>query len=88
VAAKEVTKGSTNSETFARALSSDALRQAEELGVTLNSVQVMTESIQRVAEAAREAEIVAGDASRIALKGGEAVENTVAGILEILKLWR
>ncbi|MDB9318321.1 methyl-accepting chemotaxis protein [Nodularia spumigena] len=83
VAAKEVTKGSTNSETFARALSSDALRQAEELGVTLNSVQVMTESIQRVAEAAREAEIVAGDASRIALKGGEAVENTVAGILEI-----
>ncbi|WP_414550643.1 methyl-accepting chemotaxis protein [Anabaena sp. CCY 0017] len=83
VAAKEVTKGATNSETFARALSGDALRQAEELGVTLNSVQVMTDSIQRVAEAAREAEIVAGDASAIALKGGEAVENTVAGILEI-----
>lgn len=83
VAAKEVTKGATNSETFARALSSDALRQAEELGVTLNSVQVMTDSIQRVAEAAREAEIVARDASAIALKGGEAVENTVAGILEI-----
>lgn len=83
VAAKEVTKGATNSETFARALSSDALRQAEELAVTLNSVQVMTESIQRVAVAAREAEIVAGDASAIALKGGEAVENTVAGILEI-----
>ncbi|MDB9374242.1 methyl-accepting chemotaxis protein [Nodularia sphaerocarpa] len=83
VAAKEVTKGATNSETFARALSSDALRQAEELGVTLNSVQVMTDSIQRVAVAAREAEIVAGDASAIALKGGEAVENTVAGILQI-----
>lgn len=83
VAAKDVTKGATNSETFARALSSDALRQAEELVVTLNSVQVMTDSIQRVAEAAREAEIVARDASTIALKGGEAVENTVAGILEI-----
>lgn len=83
VAAREVTKGSTNSETFARALSSDALRQAEELAVTLNSVQVMTNSIQRVAEAAREAEIVARDASAIAIKGGEAVENTVAGILEI-----
>lgn len=83
VAAKDVTKGATNSETFARALSSDALRQAEELAVTLNSVQVMTDSIQRVAEAAREAETVAGDASTIALKGGEAVENTVAGILEI-----
>ncbi|MCC5619862.1 methyl-accepting chemotaxis protein [Nostoc sp. CHAB 5715] len=83
VAAKDVTKGATNSETFARALSSDALRQAEELAVTLNSVQVMTDSIQRVAEAAREAETVARDASMIALKGGEAVENTVAGILEI-----
>ena len=83
VAAREVTKGSTNSETFARALSSDALRQAEELAGTLNSVQVMTDSIQRVAEAAREAEAVARDASDIALKGGEAVENTVAGILEI-----
>jgi twitching motility protein PilJ len=83
VAAREVTKGATNSETFARALSSDALRQAEELAVTLNSVQVMTDSIQRVAEAAREAEAVARDASSIALKGGEAVENTVAGILEI-----
>ncbi|MEM7724953.1 MAG: methyl-accepting chemotaxis protein [Cyanobacteria bacterium P01_A01_bin.45] len=83
VAAREVTKGATNSETFARALSSDALRQAEELAVTLNSVQVMTDSIQRVAEAAREAEAVARDASDIALKGGEAVENTVAGILEI-----
>ncbi|MDJ0796082.1 MAG: methyl-accepting chemotaxis protein [Calothrix sp. MO_167.B12] len=83
VAAREVTKGSTNSETFARALSSDALRQAEELAATLNSVQVMTDSIQRVAEAAREAEAVTHDASKIAQKGGEAVENTVAGILEI-----
>jgi twitching motility protein PilJ len=83
VAARDVTKGATNSETFARALSTDALRQAEELAVTLNSVQVMTDSIQRVAEAAREAETVARDASAIAIKGGEAVENTVAGILEI-----
>ncbi|TAF06857.1 MAG: methyl-accepting chemotaxis protein, partial [Nostocales cyanobacterium] len=83
VAAREVTKGSTNSETFARALSGDALRQAEELGVTLNSVQKMTESIKEVADAAKEAEKVARDASVIALKGGEAVENTVAGILEI-----
>jgi twitching motility protein PilJ len=83
VAARDVTKGSTNSETFARALSGDALRQAEKLAVTLNSVQIMTASIQRVAEAAREAEAVARDASKIAQKGGEAVENTVAGILEI-----
>ena len=82
-AARQVSKGSTENEIFARSLSSDALRQAEELAVTLNSVQVMTDSIQRVAESAREAEEVARSASATALKGGEAVERTVAGILEI-----
>ncbi|HIK44246.1 MAG TPA: methyl-accepting chemotaxis protein, partial [Leptolyngbyaceae cyanobacterium M65_K2018_010] len=83
VAARQVSKGSTENEIFARSLSADALRQAEELAVTLNSVQVMTDSIQRVAESAREAEEVARSASSTALKGGEAVERTVAGILEI-----
>lgn len=83
VAARQVNQGSTENETFARSLSADALRQAEELAVTLNSVQVMTESIQRVAESAREAEEVARTASSTALKGGESVEHTVAGILAI-----
>lgn len=82
-AARQVSKGSAENEIFARSLSSDALRQAEELAVTLNSVQVMTDSIQRVAESAREAEEVARSASATALKGGEAVERTVSGILEI-----
>lgn len=82
-AAIQVNKASSDNETFARSLSSDALRQAEELAVTLNSVQVMTDSIQRVAESAREAEEVARTASATALKGGEAVEQTVAGILRI-----
>lgn len=82
-AAKQVNRGSADAETFARSLSSDALRQAEELAVTLNSVQIMTDSIQRVAESAREAEDVARTASETAVKGGEAVERTVAGILQI-----
>jgi twitching motility protein PilJ len=82
-AARQVSQGSTKNESFARGLSSDALRQAEELAVTLNSVQMMTDSIQRVAENAREAEEVARSASATALKGGEAVERTVAGILQI-----
>ena len=82
-AARQVSKGAADSETFARALSLDALRQAEELAVTLNSVQVLTDAIQRVAENAREAESVAQSASATAKKGGEAVERTVAGILEI-----
>ncbi|MBZ8181864.1 methyl-accepting chemotaxis protein [Oscillatoria salina] len=81
--AREVNKGASNSEAFARGLSSDALRQAEELAVTLNSVQMMTDLIQRVADNAREAEEVARSASSTAKKGGEAVERTVAGILQI-----
>ena len=82
-AAKQVNQGSTNSESFARNQSSDALRMAEELAVTLNSVQMMTDSIQRVAENAREAEEVARISSITALKGGDSVERTVAGILQI-----
>ena len=83
IAARQVNESSRENEAFARSLSSDALRQAEELSVTLNSVQMMTESIQRVAESAREADQVAKLASETAIKGGDAVERTVAGILDI-----
>ncbi|NCJ08243.1 HAMP domain-containing protein [Synechococcales cyanobacterium C] len=83
VAAREVNRGAAENEEFARGLSSDALRQAEELAVTLNSVQLMTNSIQEVAESARAADQVAQRASEAALKGGESVERTVAGILQI-----
>jgi twitching motility protein PilJ len=83
VSAHDVTKAASTSETFVRNLSMEALGQAEELAVALNSVQAMNNSIQRVAEAAREAEIVACEASKIAQRGGEVVENTVVGILEL-----
>ncbi|MFN4066822.1 MAG: methyl-accepting chemotaxis protein [Thermosynechococcus sp.] len=83
VAAQQVSRGAAENETFARSLSADALRQAEELAVTLNSVQMMTNAIQRVAESAQEANEVARNASETALRGGEAVERTVAGILQI-----
>jgi len=82
-AARQVNRSATDSSEFARSLSSDALRQAEDLAVTLNSVQMMTDSIQRVAESARQAENVARGAATTALKGGEAVERTVEGILAI-----
>jgi twitching motility protein PilJ len=82
-AAEQVHKGSTDSESFARNQSKDALKMAEELAATLNSVQMMTESIKRVAENAHEAEEVARTSSITALKGGEAVETTVGGILQI-----
>lgn len=82
-ASEQVHQGSTDSELFARNQSSDALRMAEELAVTLQSVQMLTDSIQRVAESAREAAAVARSSSVTAIRGGEAVETTVAGILEI-----
>jgi twitching motility protein PilJ len=83
VAATQVNRGATENESFARTLSADALRQAEELAVTLNSVQMMTNAIQRVADSATKANEVARTASETALKGGEAVERTVFGILQI-----
>lgn len=83
VAAREVNRGAADNEEFARGLSSDALRQAEELAATLNSVQMMTSSIQEVADSARAADTVAQRASEAALRGGESVESTVAGILQI-----
>lgn len=82
-AARQVNLGSGESESFARSLSSDALEQAEQLAATLQSVQMMTDSIQRVAVNAREAEQVAQLASETAAKGGEAVDRTVSGILDI-----
>ncbi|NER01747.1 MAG: HAMP domain-containing protein [Okeania sp. SIO3C4] len=82
-AAQKVSRGSMDSATFAQGLSTDALRQAEELAATLQSVQVMTDAIQRVAENARETENVARSAAALALKGGETVDRTVAGILKI-----
>ncbi len=82
-AAGAVNDAAFQNEDFARSLSSDALRQAEEMSVTLNSVQEMTGSIQHVASNAREAADVAALASDAALRGGEAVDRTVAGILEI-----
>ena len=82
-AAQKVSRGSMDSATFAQGLSKDALRQAEELAATLNSVQVMTESIKRVAENARETEEVARKAASLAKKGGDTVDKTVAGILKI-----
>ncbi|MDB9314620.1 methyl-accepting chemotaxis protein [Spirulina sp. CS-785/01] len=82
-AAKQVNKSASDNEQFARGLQSDALRQAEELAVTLNSVQMMTDSIRRVAENAREAEEVARSSAAVAVKGGDAVEHAVSGILQI-----
>jgi twitching motility protein PilJ len=74
-----------------RGLSGDALCQAGELAATLNSIQMMTTqmmttSIQEVADSARAADSVAQQASEAALRGRESVESTVAGILQIREM--
>ncbi len=82
-AATSVNDAAYQNEDFARSLSADALRQAEDISASLNSVQEMTDSIQNVASNAREASDVAAQATQAAQRGGEAVDRTVAGILEI-----
>ncbi|MFM2379601.1 MAG: hypothetical protein RLZZ143_2180 [Cyanobacteriota bacterium] len=82
-AAKQVNQGTTDSESFARKQSSEALWMAEELAETLELVQRMTESIQGVADNARVAEEIARDSSVTALEGGDCVERTGAGIRQI-----
>ncbi|MFQ3615061.1 MAG: methyl-accepting chemotaxis protein, partial [Cyanobacteriota bacterium] len=82
-AAASVNDAAFQNEDFARSLSADALRQAEDISTSLNSIQVMTDSIQEVASNAREAASVTAQATEAASRGGEAVDRTVSGILEI-----
>ncbi|MFS8886679.1 methyl-accepting chemotaxis protein [Synechococcus sp. H70.2] len=82
-AAAAVNEAALQSEDFARNLSADALRQAEEISNFLDSIQEMTNSIQEVANNAREAANVTAQATEAAARGGEAVDRTVASILEI-----
>ncbi|MEN9226390.1 MAG: methyl-accepting chemotaxis protein [Thermostichus sp. HHBFW_bins_43] len=82
-AAAAVNDAALQNEDFARSLSADALRQAEDISTSLNSIQVMTDSIQEVASNAREAANVTAQATKAASRGGEAVDRTVSGILAI-----
>lgn len=78
-----VNQDARDSESFARGLSREALRQAEEISTSRRSVEKMTRSIQQVAENARRAETVTRQASETAARGGDAVDRTVEGILSL-----
>jgi methyl-accepting chemotaxis protein PixJ len=71
------------SEGAIRQLADSALRQAEEMSYTLDSVEQMTHSIQTVAESARQAAEVADMASTTAEAGGVAMDLTVQNILSL-----
>lgn len=81
--ATKVNSAAVSNESFARSLSEDALRQAQEVSDSGEAVQRMTASILQVAANARKAESVARQASITATQGGDAVDRTLAGILSI-----
>ncbi len=64
-------------------LSLEALKQAEEITRTLDSVEQMTRSIQEVANNARQAATVARTASSTAEAGGLAMDRSVQNILNL-----
>jgi methyl-accepting chemotaxis protein len=66
-----------------RQLSEEALRQAHETTLTLDSVEQMTRSIQAVADSARQAAAVTRTASSTAEAGGSAMDLTVQNILAL-----
>lgn len=68
-----------------RQLSFAALKQADEITRSLDSVLAMTSSIQAVAENARQAATVAHIASTAAETGGKAIDATVDNIVNLRK---
>ncbi|MGQ4647202.1 methyl-accepting chemotaxis protein [Lyngbya aestuarii] len=64
-------------------LSEQALQQAEEINLGLESLLRMTYSVQAVAENARQAAAVAHTASQAAETGGVAIDGTVENIMNL-----
>jgi twitching motility protein PilJ len=79
--ANQVNSSLGENESAIRLLADEALQQAEQTTLTLNSVGEMTVSIQQVAQQAQEAAAVARSASQTATLGEEAMDLTVNNIL-------
>ena len=79
--ANEVNASLGENESAIRGLADEALKQAEQTTLTLNSMSEMTASIRQVAAQAQEAAEVAKTASETATEGEEAMELTVSNIL-------
>lgn len=78
--AQRVNQSVGRDETAMQQLSAAALEQAAEVNTTLDSIQIMTTSIQDVARNAQEAAQVARSASATALQGGQAMDSVVNNI--------
>jgi len=82
-AASLVARTTSTNEVSVRALSSEALRQAEEIAVALTKAQEMAESVQQVAASAMLADEAVKRASTTVQEGDAAMNRTVDGILAI-----
>jgi twitching motility protein PilJ len=82
-AAEQVNESLGENEGAVSALADAALQQAEETTHILDSVEVMTQSIQQVAESARQAALVAETATTTAASSGSAMDLTVQNILNL-----
>ena len=79
--AHEVNASLGENENAIRSLADEALQQAEQTTLTLDSMSQMTASIRQVAAQAQEAAAVAKTASKTATEGEEAMDLTVSNIL-------
>lgn len=82
-AAAQVNTSLGENEGAIQELSATALKQAEEITRTLDSVEAMTRSIQEVAQSARQAATVARTASDNAKTSGVAMDRSVQNILRL-----
>jgi methyl-accepting chemotaxis protein PixJ len=82
-AADQVAETTSTNETSIQSLSTEALRQAEEVSAALNLVREMTEAVQAVAANAEQAEEAVQQAAQTVEEGDSAMNRTVEGIQAI-----
>jgi twitching motility protein PilJ/methyl-accepting chemotaxis protein PixJ len=82
-AASQVATTTSSNEASVQALSTEALRQAEEIAVALERAQEMAQSVRLVAANAELAEAAVKEATQTVQEGDIAMNRTVDGILSI-----
>jgi twitching motility protein PilJ len=82
-AAEKMLVTTNENETSVKELSTEALRQSEEIGEALSKLQAMSSSIATISAMAKEAELAVNRANQTVAHGDVAMNRTVAGILNI-----
>ncbi|MGA7936497.1 MAG: methyl-accepting chemotaxis protein [Kovacikia sp.] len=82
-ATQQVVTTTTVNETSVQSLAAEALRQAEEIGITLQQIEQMAATVQEVASSAEQAEKVVQQAAQTVEEGDTAMNRTINGIQAI-----